>query len=81
MRHLVGKSEKIEYLVVGHVTRDKVEDSYVPGGTVTYSGRLAKALGCRTAVLTSAREDYDLREVLEGLVSFHVVLRLRLESR
>ena len=52
---------------MGHVTRDKVGDSYVPGGTVTYSGRLAKALGCRTAVLTSAREDYDLRPVLEGL--------------
>ena len=52
---------------MGHVTRDKVENGYKPGGTVTYSGQVADALGYRTAVLTSAREDYDLREVLAGL--------------
>ncbi|MFK7803565.1 MAG: PfkB family carbohydrate kinase [Anaerolineae bacterium] len=67
MHHQPKNIGQIEYLVVGHVTRDKVDDSYVPGGTVTYSGQLARALGCRTAVLTSAREDYDLRPILEGL--------------
>ncbi|MEM8861124.1 MAG: PfkB family carbohydrate kinase [Chloroflexota bacterium] len=59
--------EKIEYLVIGTVTRDKVKEGYKPGGTVTFSGRLAHALGCKTAVLTSAREDYDLREIMQGL--------------
>lgn len=67
MHHLPNKISQIEYLVVGHVTRDKVDGNYVPGGTVTYSGQLAKALGCHTAVLTSAREDYDLRSIFEGL--------------
>ena len=60
-------SNQIEYLVIGHVTRDKVGTELIPGGTVTYSGRLAHALGYRTAVLTSAREDYDLSAILKGL--------------
>ena len=59
--------EEIGYLVVGTVTRDKVENGYKPGGTVTFSGRLADALGFNTAVLTSAREDYDLHEIMAGL--------------
>ncbi|MFT5196930.1 MAG: sugar/nucleoside kinase (ribokinase family) [Candidatus Promineifilaceae bacterium] len=67
MGHLPEKNNTIEYLVVGHVTRDKVESNYIPGGTVTYSGQLAKFLGCRTSVLTSAREDYDLRPILDGI--------------
>ena len=63
-----NNTDHIEYLVVGHVTRDKVEGGLKPGGTVTYSGQVARALGYRTGVLTSAREDYDLRQVMEGLV-------------
>jgi sugar/nucleoside kinase (ribokinase family) len=35
---------------------------------VTYSGRLAHALGCRTAVITSARADYDLTDILIGMM-------------
>ncbi|MDJ0757066.1 MAG: PfkB family carbohydrate kinase [Ardenticatenaceae bacterium] len=62
----------IDYLVIGHVTRDKVPEGYNPGGTVTFSGRLAQALGCRTAVVTSARPDYDLSEIMAGM-AVHVV--------
>lgn len=64
---LQNNPNHIEYLVVGHVTRDKVEGGYKPGGTVTYGGQIANALGYKTGVLTSAREDYDLREIMQGL--------------
>ena len=43
----------IEYLVVGHVTRDKVDGGYKPGGTVTFGGQVARALGYKTGVLLS----------------------------
>ena len=37
------------------------------GGTASFSGRTAQALGCRTAVLTSAAPDYDLSQALAGI--------------
>lgn len=63
---------QIDYLVLGHVTRDRVEGGFNPGGTVTYSGRVAQMLGCRTAVVTSARLDYDLQPFMKGM-SVHVI--------
>lgn len=41
----------------------------MPGGTATYSGRAAHALGCRTAVLTSTGTDIDLGKVLPGITT------------
>lgn len=38
------------------------------GGTVSFSGRTAQALGCRTAVLTSAAADYDLSRAMAGMM-------------
>lgn len=64
---MAAHQPSIDYLVIGHVTRDLTPDGDTPGGTVTFSGRLAHALGCRTAVLTSARPDYELGEIYEGL--------------
>ena len=52
----------IDYLVVGHVTRDITPNGWVAGGTATYSSLVAQALGCRTAVVTSAAQDIDLFE-------------------
>lgn len=66
-----GGSE-IDYLVIGHVTSDRVPGGYTPGGTVTYGGRLAQILGARTAVVTSARPDYDLSEFMAGM-AVHVI--------
>ncbi len=64
-------SQKIDYLVIGHVSRDvareTAENGYTPGGTVTFSGRMAQALGCHTAVLTSTAADYDLAEILPDI--------------
>ncbi len=57
----------IDYLVVGHVTHDVTPNSPVVGGTVTYSSRVAQALGCRTAVVTSAARDLDLDQIFPGM--------------
>jgi len=57
----------VDYLVIGHVSRDVVTDGYVAGGTVVYSALTAQALGCRVAVLTSASVDYDLAELFPGI--------------
>lgn len=57
----------IDYLVVGHVTRDVTPNGLVAGGTVTYSSRVAQALGCRTAVVTSAAQDIDLNQIFPGM--------------
>ncbi|MCS7283312.1 MAG: PfkB family carbohydrate kinase, partial [Anaerolineae bacterium] len=54
--------------VVGHVTQDQLPDgSLTPGGTVSYAARTARAMGLRTAVLTSADDSLDLEAVLPGV--------------
>ncbi|MDX1663498.1 MAG: PfkB family carbohydrate kinase [Candidatus Promineifilaceae bacterium] len=50
----------VDYLVIGHVTRDVGDATVTLGGTVAYAGLAAHALGCTTAILTSADADCDL---------------------
>lgn len=57
----------IDYLVVGHISQDINPTGYTPGGTALYSAATAQVLGCRTAVLTSASEDYDVEKLLPGI--------------
>ncbi|MCI0576295.1 MAG: PfkB family carbohydrate kinase [Chloroflexi bacterium] len=63
----MNHSASIDYLVVGHICRDVTPDGFVAGGTVTYSGRTALALGARPVVLTSASPDFDLAQALPGI--------------
>ncbi|MEZ4591302.1 MAG: PfkB family carbohydrate kinase [Chloroflexota bacterium] len=49
----------IDYLVIGHITRDITPAGNLVGGTVSYSGRAAQALGYQTAVLTSCEPGYE----------------------
>ncbi len=58
---------QIDYLVVGHISQDKVAEGYRVGGTVAYAARTAQALHCHTAVVTSASADYDLAQALPGI--------------
>jgi sugar/nucleoside kinase (ribokinase family) len=60
--------EQLDYLVIGHVTCDLTPTGKQIGGTVSFSGRTAQALGCRTAVLTSAAPDYDLSQAMAGIM-------------
>jgi sugar/nucleoside kinase (ribokinase family) len=59
---------ELDYLVIGHVTRDVVDGTFTIGGTVSYAARTARALGCRVGVVTSASPDLDLRGVLDGVL-------------
>lgn len=56
-----------DYLLVGHVTRDIVGDGFVIGGTVTYAGLTALALGQRVAAVTSAGPDFDVVASVPGI--------------
>jgi sugar/nucleoside kinase (ribokinase family) len=57
----------IDYLAIGHASLDLTPSGSVPGGTVTYAARVAQALGCRIAVVTSVASDYDLESVFPGM--------------
>ena len=48
----------VDYLAIGHLARDVTPVGAVIGGTVAYSGATARALGCRTAILTSCVPDF-----------------------
>ncbi len=68
----VSDQAAIDYLVVGHVCHDITPSGKVAGGTAVYSALAAQALGCRTAVLTSAGSDYDFEKVLPGIAIHNV---------
>lgn len=68
---------QFDYLTIGHVSRDVVPlelspTGYQVGGTVSFSGRIAHALGCRTAVLTSAAADFSVEAAIPDCAA-HVV--------
>jgi sugar/nucleoside kinase (ribokinase family) len=52
--------EPIDYLVIGHITRDLAENGPFMGGTASYSALTAKALGLRVGVVTSWGEELSL---------------------
>lgn len=57
---------KLDYLVIGHVTRDVTPAGNLVGGTAAYAGRVAQALGCHTAVLTRCQPEYEgLRDLAD----------------
>lgn len=61
------EASNIDYLTVGHVCQDVTPAGLVPGGTAMYSARVAQALGCRTAVLTSIGPGFELEPVLPDI--------------
>ncbi len=56
-----------DYLVIGHVTHDRVADGFRVGGTAAYAARTAYTLGCRVGVITSVGVDLDLDPILMGI--------------
>ena len=59
---------ELDYLVIGHATRDLRGDSFTIGGTAAYAARTAQALGCRVGVITSADADLELRGALPDIL-------------
>ena len=57
----------MNFLAIGHVTLDKRDGTYTPGGTVTFAARTAKQLGYEPAILTRAADDYPFEEALPGI--------------
>jgi len=58
---------KPEFLAIGHVCYDRRDEGYVIGGSAAYSALLARNLGYRAAVLTSAAADFPFESVLPGV--------------
>jgi sugar/nucleoside kinase (ribokinase family) len=55
-------SNAIDYLLIGHVTEDlQSDETIVLGGTVTYSGLTARALGHQPAIITSCSKETPLQ--------------------
>lgn len=57
----------IDYLAIGHITRDLTPEGDKLGGAASFSSRLAQALGCKTAVLTSSGPDFQWQHELPGI--------------
>lgn len=65
------KKENIDYLVVGHIANDIVEEDRRTVGTVVFSALMARKLGYKVGVVTTTA-DLELLDVLDG-ISVHVV--------
>jgi sugar/nucleoside kinase (ribokinase family) len=65
--------EPIDYLIIGHLTKDITPKGPRLGGTAAYSALTARALGLQVGMVTAWGEELSL-ELLEGLpiVNFHV---------
>jgi sugar/nucleoside kinase (ribokinase family) len=56
-------TEPINYLVIGHLTADLTENGIQLGGTATFSGLTAKALGLRVGLVTSHAPALDIQPI------------------
>lgn len=57
----------IDFLTIGHICQDVVSGGHVIGGAAAYTAAVASALGCRSAVVTSAAADADWSVELPGI--------------
>jgi len=57
----------LNYLIIGHVTRDIHESGSTLGGTAAYSAVCARALGRTPAILTAGEKGHSIRE-LDGIL-------------
>lgn len=61
----------VDYLLIGHITHDKREHGFTPGGTVTFSGLTARALGRKVGIVTSGEKGIDTSFLKD--IQVHVV--------
>jgi hypothetical protein len=55
--HQLAHLDPIDYLVIGHITRDITPDGFRIGGTAAFSSLTAQALGLRVGIVTSWGEE------------------------
>lgn len=56
-----------DFLAIGHVTRDLIDNGHRLGGTVTYASLTAIKLGLRVAIVTAAAPEINLQDALPGI--------------
>ncbi len=59
--------QPVDFVVVGHITKDLKPDGYTVGGTVTYAAVTVRNLGLRAGIVTRASSDLDTGDVLAGI--------------
>jgi len=59
----------LDYLTIGHVTKDLTASGFTLGGTVSYSSLTAKAFGLKSSIFTSFAADTDVT-ALNGIEIF-----------
>jgi sugar/nucleoside kinase (ribokinase family) len=64
----LSTSAEVDFVVVGHVTHDLIDNHWRPGGAALYASVTALRLGLRPAVLTRAASDPDLGDIPERIV-------------
>lgn len=62
----------IDYLAIGHVCRDVIPGGYATGGAAAYTTAVARALGCRTGIVTSAAPGDAFPDV-EAAIPIHTI--------
>ena len=56
-----------DFLVIGHLVKDKVAEGWRLGGTASYAALTAHRLGLRTAILSAAADNVDLSALPSGI--------------
>src|SRR5258706_4347045 len=62
-----------DYLLLGHVAHDETPQGPKLGGTVSYAGAAANALGAHVAIVTSARKNEVVLSRLPKEVDVHLI--------
>jgi sugar/nucleoside kinase (ribokinase family) len=62
----------LNYLIIGHVTRDIHEGGSTLGGTAAYSAVCARALGRTPAILTAGKKDHPIHELDGFLIKWKI---------
>lgn len=59
-KNIQEQTRPLDYLVIGHVTTDLTDEGPKLGGTVTFSGLTARALGLKAGIITAYNPDTDI---------------------
>jgi hypothetical protein len=58
-------AKPLDYLTIGHVTKDLAAGGFTLGGTASYSPLTANSFGLRSGIFTSYAADFDVSALSE----------------